>query len=612
MNKKLIDIIVTHYNEPWDVCKGFFDMLSHQRVADMDKVNIILVQDGEENTLDWNSLLANYQYHVIIDTISHAGTASARNKGLQHAESDWVMFCDIDDFFGDVCSLSMLLSQLPTDSCDIIWGKYAMEMIWRRGLPYIQAVTKQNFMNTTCKLYRKQVLDEKQIRFDPDFKYAYEYVFNAICLSEIQPFRVREFTTEFYSYFKTYRKNSLRSTKEYYLSYMTQLFYANVRIADELASRGYADDACQFYFKAMCDVYYSIHDPETGNDPAAHIKRDVLTVLKKRNDEIFSVSESDKLVLIDETESIAMSTIQHLFNEHKLEYYLKDDAHSFDEWIGSISCDTQDEHENAMQHEELPLETEVVNLDNRQHEDASPRVVVYCGTENVYGDMIASCKSLLCNTPVDKVYFLCEDDVFPHELPDIVETINVKDQQYFTHDGPNFDSAWTYMCMMRAVYPEMFSQYDKVLSLDIDIIINDDISDLWNYDMSEYFLAGVPEKQRQKTPDDPIYINFGVVMMNLDMLRQHNIQQEIVSRLNTVKTDCPEQTAYNEACAYHILELSPEYNTTVYSHITCKTDKERVLHYAGQTFWKQYANVKKYSSLSWDEVMRRQNALKGG
>lgn len=166
--------------------------------------------------------------------------------------------------------------------------------------------------------------------------------------------------------------------------------------------------------------------------------------------------------------------------------------------------------------------------------------------------------------------------------------------------------------MMRACFPQMFSQYDRILSLDIDIIVADDVSDLWDYDLSDYYLAGVPESQRQQTPDDPIYINFGVVMMNLKKLREDNIAESVIENLNRNKVDCPEQTAYNEACAHNILALSPEYNSTVYSHITGKADKERILHYAGQTFWKHYSLVKQYSDLDWVEVMSRQKALKEG
>ena len=167
------------------------------------------------------------------------------------------------------------------------------------------------------------------------------------------------------------------------------------------------------------------------------------------------------------------------------------------------------------------------------------------------------------------------------------------------------------MCMMRAAYPEIFSKYDKVLSLDIDIVMDDKVADLWDYDLNGYYLAGVPERQRQKTSSDPLYINFGVVLMNLAMLRDDDKQEEIIRILNTQKVDCPEQGAFNKACAGKILELPADFNYTTYSHITGDAQKQRIIHYAGQKFWRHYKMVKKYSDLDWDEVMKRQSELKG-
>lgn len=600
--KTLLDIIVTHHDEDFRIGKKFFDMLGYQRIVDMNKVNVILVDDCAGPSHDWNKLLGQYSYHVNVYRTECDGAAACRNIGIQNAQSDWVMFCDFDDMLCDCCSLAMIVDLLPTDECDIIWGKHVMELIWRKSKPYLQTVTVQNFMNTTCKLYRRAFLNDKWIRFDETMKYEYEYAFNAVCLTETPPFRIRELTIDFYPYIKTYRKNSLRHSEEYYLCRGRELYKANRTIAGRLFERGHNDESNQFFAKALCYAYYSIYDPETGHSPGVS-NQEAHEFLKNNRDDILAVSASDMDVLMNEVETTTMNTIQRLFNEFHREYYIKNNSLSFPDWLNSIDhMQTYVSPADATADPPVPLQAR-----NRE-----PHIVVYCGTSNVYNDMVTSAKSMLYHTPVDKIYLLTEDDELSMDLPDIFEVINVSNQQYFPHDGPNFENAWTYMCMIRAAFPEMFQQYSRILSLDIDIIVNDDVSDLWDYDMTDYYLAGVPEKQRQKTESDPIYINFGVVMMNLAKLRQDNKQQEIISMLNNRKVDCPEQTSFNEVCAHHILELPAEYNSTVYSHITGRADKERILHYAGQTFWKHYANVKRYSDMSWDDIMNRQAALKAG
>ena len=45
------------------------------------------------------------------------------------------------------------------------------------------------------------------------------------------------------------------------------------------------------------------------------------------------------------------------------------------------------------------------------------RAAVYCGTRNLYKNMITAAKSLLIHSNVEKIYFLIEDDIFPYEIP---------------------------------------------------------------------------------------------------------------------------------------------------------------------------------------------------
>ena len=74
---------------------------------------------------------------------------------------------------------------------------------------------------------------------------------------------------------------------------------------------------------------------------------------------------------------------------------------------------------------------------------------VYTGTRNLYRDIEVSAKSLVANSSVDCVHLLVEDDEFPSELPEIFDVVNVsafRDR----FGGPNSDSVFTYMAMLRA------------------------------------------------------------------------------------------------------------------------------------------------------------------
>ena len=92
---------------------------------------------------------------------------------------------------------------------------------------------------------------------------------------------------------------------------------------------------------------------------------------------------------------------------------------------------------------------------------------IYSGSRNLYPHMATAAKSLIANSPVDRVWFLIEDEEFPIEVPDMVRTIDVSGQQYFNPNGPNMKTQFTYMALMRVCYAKLLPETDKVLQLDV-------------------------------------------------------------------------------------------------------------------------------------------------
>jgi len=205
------------------------------------------------------------------------------------------------------------------------------------------------------------------------------------------------------------------------------------------------------------------------------------------------------------------------------------------------------------------------------------RVAVYAGTRRVYEMMTCAAKSLLAHTRMDRVYFLIEDDEFPEELPDLIETINVSGQKWFDLDGPNYKSRWTYMTLIRLALPILLYNESRVLWLDIDTIVEDDIGDLFDIDMMGNYVAMVREPPRCSQPF--IYHNAGVMLMDLNAIRADGIWQKWIRLVNSQPFTAPDQDAINLICQGEILELPPEYNTA--GVITQDTAEPLIRHYAG-------------------------------
>lgn len=228
------------------------------------------------------------------------------------------------------------------------------------------------------------------------------------------------------------------------------------------------------------------------------------------------------------------------------------------------------------------------------------KVAVYTGTRNLYPEMVAAVKSMLIHSNVDEIWLYIEDDEFPYELPDIVKTKNVSDQKYFKPDGPNMNSKFTYMALMRATLYKEFPKLDKILALDVDTLVHADISDLWDIDLGDtYYLAAVPEPARSWRDD--IYVNIGVTLYNLEMLRDGK-GDEVVKALNEGNYTYMEQDVFNQKCKGKILPLPSEYNATNY---TAPTNHPKIVHYAGMKYdeWKKMPLVDHYFNVPWTDIL---------
>jgi lipopolysaccharide biosynthesis glycosyltransferase len=225
------------------------------------------------------------------------------------------------------------------------------------------------------------------------------------------------------------------------------------------------------------------------------------------------------------------------------------------------------------------------------------KVAVYAGTKNLYPQMYTALKSLLTNTQMDRVYLFIEDDEFPFPLPENVIAVNVSEQDYFLPLSPNFNSPWSYMTMLRCALATMLPDEKRILWLDCDTIVDEDISDLFEMDLNGYCYAGVLEPQKSK--DVFRYINAGVLLCNLELLRGMCKEQEMIAFLNVCKLNWIDQDIINILCQGRIRVIESIYNSNAF---TTPCIRPKIIHYAAV---KEYTNewaYRKYAELDMPGV----------
>lgn len=219
------------------------------------------------------------------------------------------------------------------------------------------------------------------------------------------------------------------------------------------------------------------------------------------------------------------------------------------------------------------------------------KTIVYPASRKFYVDVFAAVNSALQNVGVDEICLMIQDDQFPFELPERVRTINVSAQQWFAPGSPNFRNEYAFICLVRTALSKLFPDLDRILSLDADTIITRDISDLWDLDMDEHYVAGVPELTLTGRLGRP-YINAGMMFFNLDKIRADCVDDRMIKLLNQTYLQWFEQDAVNECCYPGIMTLGSEYNCSRFSEWT---DYPRIVHYAYTPGWQNRELVKKYA-----------------
>ena len=213
------------------------------------------------------------------------------------------------------------------------------------------------------------------------------------------------------------------------------------------------------------------------------------------------------------------------------------------------------------------------------------KAVAYCATRNLYEPLAVAVYSLLHNTPsIDRAYLFLEDDEFPLLQDDRIKVLNVDhEHKYLRQTSPHYKSVFTYMALVRLTFTKYLPRVNKLLYLDVDTIVDRDISALWKIDLTDYAVASVPELHHCLEQGKP-YVNSGVSLFNLKYLREHGLDDKMLEMINNgEKLAFCDQDAINIVCENKIYFLDDTYNEIF--NATKSSFTPHIVHYAGWHDW---------------------------
>ena len=162
-----------------------------------------------------------------------------------------------------------------------------------------------------------------------------------------------------------------------------------------------------------------------------------------------------------------------------------------------------------------------------------------------------------------------------------------------------FDSSevrfWSRAMYYRLSLPEILSDEKRCIYLDGDTIVRKDLTEMFNLNMNDYYVAGIRDfneiinstSEHYKVlgiPNLNSYVCSGVLIMNLEKIRNDNITAvfgDLVKQNDTNKTfKFPDQDVINKACYGHIFTMPFKYGALAHTDLTTPYEKNEYAKWA--------------------------------
>ena len=184
-----ISIIVPVYNAEKYILRCCNSILNQS----YKNIELILVNDGStDKSLEICDEICAKDQRVTLKTIPNQGVAVARNTGLDLASGKYIMFVDADDWL-ELGTLDKIANKMSEDLDILVFSyyqeygeviknismkSYTVDMF--QLLDHIYELPDTNSLLCTVwnKVYKKSLLESKQIRFIKDIPFGEDFLFN--------------------------------------------------------------------------------------------------------------------------------------------------------------------------------------------------------------------------------------------------------------------------------------------------------------------------------------------------------------------------------------------------------------------------------------------------
>ena len=231
-------------------------------------------------------------------------------------------------------------------------------------------------------------------------------------------------------------------------------------------------------------------------------------------------------------------------------------------------------------------------------------IPVFCACDDRFAKYaVVSIHSMIQNASSDRRYHLhmlhtgisspmqqklqsLQQDWFQISFEDVTDYLKTISEKLPIRD---YYSKTTYF---RLFIAEMFPEYDKAIYLDVDTIIQGDLSELYDTDLKDAYVGACHEQVMIQEDIFGDYVekvigisrynffNAGVLLINCEAFRVHFVLDKFIDYLHFYDFVVTQDEDYlNLICKDHVLWLDQRWNTEVFGRIPYPIEEAKLIHY---------------------------------
>ncbi len=199
--------------------------------------------------------------------------------------------------------------------------------------------------------------------------------------------------------------------------------------------------------------------------------------------------------------------------------------------------------------------------------------IVYSTDENYAKFCLASLESLMETNKKDVKVYIIENDLKKETKQKMEKIVEKNGELKFIDCKKIYENLLHDNNFPFAGYARLFIQdeikEDKVIYLDCDLIVENDLEELYNIELGDNLVGAVQDPCGSESIKLPIgmdkndrYINSGVLLINLKKWREINFKEMVIQFIKEHKGNVAhrDQGIINGICKGNILYLNPKFN----------------------------------------------------